>query len=289
VPADATTYVGLENIVCTFAEEKGKEMQPTKAIVAIKETKEELIMHWESRYLDTWNVNGPSCAIVGSSTALLYSMLGKEIDQHDLIFRRTSISIDRHFAQHLGSKTTHFFLSEEDYLAKKVPYYPPRKNDRMKRPILIVRSKITDGDYRQSLEKSFDIQVKHYAWGTTYEEETYDSQLLIPIMLAHSLSVCGSAKIYGWGENIQEYLPVDWFTQEEPFLAKLAQSTVNGDEVNYHSRDMMLRYRSFCFIKAFVKSDILRHFLTLSPAINPADKGPDIYPGIRFTECLYGQ
>ena len=94
-------------------------------------------------------------------------------------------------------------------------------------------------------------------------------------------------KIYGWGDNIQEFTPADWFTNKVEFLATLAQMSVVGDEVNHHSRDMMLRYNSFCLIKACLKSKVLGEVLKLSSAINPRDKGPDLYPGVRFTECEY--
>jgi hypothetical protein len=141
-------------------------------------------------------MDGASCAVVGSSSNLLGSNYGEEIDDHDVVIRNNGAPVKVKYANDVGLKTTVRFLNNPG-----IKYEDGTRN-MDPNSFLVIRRK------RPKVIKVFEQHPDNIVLYSYKNMDTILGDLGIPNLssglksLALALSLCGEIDVYGFGEDI---------------------------------------------------------------------------------------
>lgn len=140
-------------------------------------------------------VNGKSCAVVGSSSNLLESEYGKFIDSHEIVFRMNNAPTSPKYTKHVGLKTNLGFVHSDTSYSKNIPAnhdekfiliksynrHIPEWIENYGENLLILR----DGKMTKLVEEELDVEIP----------STGISAVVV------ALSLCQSIDLFGFGKD----------------------------------------------------------------------------------------
>ncbi|XP_035663705.1 alpha-N-acetylgalactosaminide alpha-2,6-sialyltransferase 2-like [Branchiostoma floridae] len=167
-----------------------------------------------------------SCAVVGNGGILNGSRMGKEIDEHDFVFR-VNQAYTRGYEDDVGSRTTHFVFFDRSLTLMKLEHYPVGQNI----TYIFVPCREADYSYLRTIGNGTNVfkappenvrvihpdfmRYVHFVWMRVDSFRPTTGGIMTMV----ALHACDKLSLYGMGYNYkysnhyfdtryQEFLPV---------------------------------------------------------------------------------